>query len=321
MQGFEQESPISELENEISNLVTWSQFANRINEARAQAQNAQANDWDIIAKLRGSKKLTQGKVQLIGQKTFNLNYSAITQTSYNNSEGIRPEYQVMGKQGAYSYTNVDIPVFAGYETQEEGYIHVIATVTAETVFESAIDRLELNVRWDDQYRPDLEGEKLDIMYSVENGYMSVIGDPMQAIGFKRRFNEYFKLRDVIAGDACNRYYSDISQRSDGFTYTENRVITQNTYQFYETSRYEEADSEGGQILPLNSVKKIWLDYTDLMINKNQAIENEVEQIQPLRQEYLIKGNNQIFFFGKAYALVSLPINEDIMNNYTTWGEE
>lgn len=320
MQGFEEESPISDLEDQVINLVTWSSFVNKIAESRSQAENAQANDWDIIAKLRGSKKLTQGKVQLIGQKTFDLNYSAITQTSYNNAEGIRPEYQVMGKQGAYSYTNIDIPVFAGYETQEEGYIHVIATVTCESVFESAIDRLEMNINWDDQYRPDLEKDKLDVMYEAENGYMSVIQNPNSAIGFKRRFNEYFKLANVIAGDATNRYYSEIKSNTSNIEeYTDERVITQNTYQFYETSRFEEGPSEGGYIADFGTNKKIWLDYTDFLINKNQAIENEITQI--MLDDYLIKGNNQIFFFGKAYALVSLPISQDIQDNYTTWGEE
>lgn len=326
-QGFESTAP--ELQ-ENSSLITWSDWESKIAEARQQAENAQKNDWQIIAEMRGSKLLTQGKVQLIGKKTFNLNYAAITQTAYNTNENIQEEFQVMGKQGAYSYTEVDIPCYAGFEAQEEGYIHIIATVTADTVFESAFDRNELNVKPLDEYRPDLINEKFDILMASENGttrnYGNNIEKYTEAIGFKRKFSEYFKLPNIIAGDMTSLYYEEttpIEGRANYFISGRdnvNEIITQKTFQFFETDRNYEAKSIGDD---RTAQKKIWRDYTDLMINKNQAIENpiiEIPETQTGEGGYYIQGQQQIFFVGKCYLVAELPIDEAIKNNYTQWGE-
>lgn len=320
-QGFESEIPNNDSIGEDASLVTWANWESKIAEARAEAENAQANDWDIIAKIRGSKKLTEGKVQLIGQKTFDINYSAITQNAYNSNSDIRPEFQVMGKQGAYSYTSVDIPCYAGFEAVEEGYIHIIACVYAETVFESAFDRNELNITPLDEYRPELVGEKFDIMYEAENGTTRSVANQnyYQALGFKRKFNEYFKLPNIIAGDMTNLYYQEVEVDTLNYATNGETVITQKSYQFYETDRYYEANSEGETV---TANKKIYLDYTDYMINKNQAIQNDIEEVETIIGTLpgRIKGNHQIYLVGKCYLVADLPIDESIKHNFTTWGE-
>ena len=93
----------------------------KIAEARSQAENAQKNDWDIIAEIRGSKKLSEGKVQLIGKTSLNLNYAAITQNAYSSDTNVREDFRVLGQQGAYSFTEVNLPLYAGMEFNEEGY--------------------------------------------------------------------------------------------------------------------------------------------------------------------------------------------------------
>ena len=172
LQGIDIEDPYAEgdMDNTSKNLLNWASWQSKIAEARTQAENAQKNDWEIIAEIRGSKKLSEGKVQLLGERTFNLNYSSITQSSYNSSEVVKNEnFQVMGTQGAYSYTNVDIPLYAGVEFIEEGYIHIIATVTADTVFESGVDRTLLNIDALSVYRPDMLQDKKDVLYEMEMG--------------------------------------------------------------------------------------------------------------------------------------------------------
>ena len=331
-QGFAENAPNVVTDNGYRSFTTWADWENKIAEARSQAENSQKNDWDIIAELRGSKKLTEGKVQLIGEKSFNLNYSAVTQNAYNTNTEIQPEFQVMGKQGAYSYTNINMPIYAGFEAVEEGYIHVIMTVSAETVFETGIDRNEINVTPLSEYRPDLIDEKFDVMYEIENGTTN--GANQNIIGYKRKFSEYFKLSNTVAGDCTSLYYREIKEgtaTSDITTpsielepqpnnnFDTVNVITQKTYQFFETDRNQEAKSSGEYE---ENKKKIWKDYTDLMINKNQAIENEIEVFTAVdnTNEFRIKGQNQIFFVGKTQLIAELPINEEIKQNFTTWGE-
>lgn len=314
LQGFESESPTEngQLENNTTSLITWAAWESKIAESRSQAENAQMNDWDVIAKIRGSKKLTEGKVQLIGQNTFNLNYATITQNAYNTNSNIEPEFQVLGQQGAYSYTEVDIPLYAAMEFVEEGYIHVIMTVSADTVYENGVDRNDLNITPLDEYRPDMLNDKKDILYKIEMGteHIENIEQYTEAIGFKRRYNEYFKLRNTIAGDmTTNDYYGYINQS----TYQPSKIITQKTFQFFDNNPEK-------IILPNSEIieKKIWKDYTDFHINKNQAIQNEVVKYSD--NNYFINGHNQIFLVGLATCVAELPIDGSIAENYTKWGE-
>lgn len=325
MQGFEYEDGISILDGDTDikeQLVTWAAWESKIAEARSEAEDGAAglNDWDIIAKLRGSKKLSEGKVQLIGIQTFNLNYAAVTQNAYNNSDSVQDiRFKTLGQQGAYSFTEIDIPCFAGYETAEEGYIHVIATVYAESVFCTGIDRLELNVTPLDQYRPDLKDDKLDTIYNCEFGTTKILEDqnernsPYDAVGFKRKFGEYFKLGNVVCGDICNQPYIQI-EKSGTEDVSNGTLLPQNTYQLYEDDSADIIDPDTQQIIR----KAPWKDCTDLLINKNLAIRNNIEQFD--QTYYRVTGYNQIDYIGIAYCHVDMPIDEAIKQNYTTWGE-
>lgn len=321
LQGFETNMPNGE--NSAESLLTWAQWESKIAETRTQAENAQKNDWEIISEIRGSKKLSEGKVQLIGKKSFVINYSAVTQNTYNNNENVSEEFRVLGKQGAYSYTQVDIPLYAGMEFVEEGYIHVIATISADSVFESGFDRLELNVNVLDQYRPDLLDDKKDVLYEIETGTQKeiddVTADLTRVIGFKRKYSEYFKLPNIIAGDmTTNNYYqSRVVAPTEGLQIkaTQDIVTTQKTYQFFETDRNVFVDNDLG----IKFRKKPWKDYTDLLINKNQASKNNIMVNDSFQVVYL-EGNNQMFFVGKTICIAQLPVDESVKNNYTTFGE-
>lgn len=318
-QGFDEEYPPTVTEN--NSLVNWAAWESKIAEARSQAENSQANDWDIIAKIRGSRTATQGKVQLIGNRTINLNYAAITQNTYNNNDSVSAEFRVMGKQGAYSYTEIDIPIAAAVEFIEEGYIHVIATVYADTVYETALDRLEMNVNAMDMYRPDLVGDKLDLIYQSETGTSYVYKSNANKyyasfLGWKRKFSEYFKLPNCIGGDMTTKNYvqTEMIAGETPVVY-DTEVITQKTFQFFMEAAEHYYDEGTKRTYNL----KVWKDYSDLMLNKNQAIKNELYTIGN-NDEIIIKGQNQIFFAGVLQANAELPIDEAIKHNYTEWGE-
>lgn len=310
LQGLNEEIPNTNDENTA--LLTWAAWEGKIAEARTEALNAEKNDWQIIAEMRGSKAALQGKVQLIGERTFNLNYAAITQNSYNNNTQIEDQFRVLGQQGAYSYTEINVPCYAGVEFIEEGYVHIIATVQAETVYESGFDRLELNVTPLDQYRPDLKDEKNDVLYNIETSTKYYAANNTSALGFKRKFSEYFKLPNCINSDMTTSNYYNVTEEGQ-FEY-DYEIITQKTFQFFEEDSYIFTNPDGKEYYKLP-----WKDYTDLMINKNQAIQNYLRQPNN-SDEILLDGQNQIFWVGKAECLADMPIDEAIKNNYTKWGE-
>lgn len=331
LQGFSEDYPQTDFDGEAltdaNKLLTWASWENLFASARSQAENAQLNDWDIIAKIRGSKKLTEGKVQLIGVKQFDINYNAITQNAYNNNENIEEEFRVMGKQGAYSYTYLKMPIYAGFEAVEEGYIHCILHVYADTVYESAFDRMELNVTPFDEYRPDLEGQKDDVIYDLEFGTnvsrtLGLTYNAGRIQGFKRKFTEYFKLPNCINGDMSSQpYYQtdiDASGATSGATNGRGSILrTNDTYQFF-IAGGENYYIEG-ENYPLN----IWQDYTDLLINKNLAIKQPISASKTIfgkEGKYAVMGHNQIFYVGEMSLKAQLPMNEEILNNYTKWGE-
>ena len=319
LQGFEDAYPPTEMSSDVA-LLNWAQWEQKIAEARSQAENAQLNDWDVIAKIRGSKKLSEGKVQLVGQRTITLNYAAVTQNTNNNANDVNTEFRTIGTQGAYSYTQIDIPLYAGFNFIEEGYIHVIATISADSVFESGFDRLELNVTPLEQYRPDMLEDKKDVLYECETGTQGFtsVDDYSRIIGFKRKYSEYFKLPNVIGGDLTSNDYLESEMRKAAFLVPDERVITQKTFQFFETDRNSFWDEAQGEIY----ITQPWKDYTDLLINKNQAVKNTVELYKDGRELATVRvtGQNQLFFIGKCICIAQLPIDESIKENYTTWGE-
>lgn len=323
LQGFDSEWPPDGLDSD-SAFINWMNWEQKYSDAKKQAMDAQRNENDIIAEMGGCRKLTEGRVQKIGERTFKLNYSAITQTAYNNNNDVREDFRVLGKQGAFSFTQIDIPLYERMEFVEDGTIHVIATAQADTVFESGIDRTLLNVHESEQYRPELINDKNDVQYDLERGtayaYQDTLEDKLYSVvGFKRKFSELFKWPNSISGDMVTQPWYDYYLNQNSFSDGSGNIITpNNTYQFFERSDtyVEGIEQHTGQPMAL---KAPWRDYTDLMINKNQAIQNPImtDQTTP---ECFLGGNNQIFFMGIIQAIADLPVDDSIKDNYLRWGE-
>lgn len=332
LQGFEKEMPSGENFTAENALINFAQWEHLVAEGKSQAENAQMNAWDVMQQLRGkdAPKLTQGRVSHIGRKTFDINYSAITQNAYNNNTEIEEKFRVMGFQGAFSYTDIELNFINGIKIEEDGYLHFVITITADTVFSSAVDRTLLNIGWQDRYRPDLKEQKNDVLYAIEMGtpylYNESITDFYQSVGFKRKFTEYFKCPNVIFGDMGNRghYQTDYLKTNTITVREEVRQIPNNTYQFFEESAQMEfnpyLENSNTDII---TKKRIYLDYSDLMLNKNLAIPNEIYEFYNNEDEggIIIGGNNQIFYVGEHVAVTDMPIDEEIKKNYTKWGED
>lgn len=314
-----EDTPLPSMINEGASLLDWLAWEHKADLIRQETLDSQLNTWDIISRIRGSKKLTEGKVQLIGVKEFDINYSAVTQNTYNNNEQIADEFRVMGKQGAYSYTFINVPIYAGFEAVEEGTIIISVHVYADSLFESGWERTLLNVNAEDQYRPELKDLKEDVIYRIESGteyFSSETGptvDFKEIYGFKRKFSELFKLPNVLQGDMTNEGYYDYG---DTNLASETLLESNGTYQFALKSieRYYSKSQENTFLLD------IWKDYTDILINKNLAIPNEAYYDADTMKFICLKGQNQIFYGGEMELKALLPIDQDIIDNFTEYGE-
>ena len=329
LQGeYTTEPGLTDRANALSTLTEWEK---RIAEVRSQAENAQRNDWDIVAEIRGAEKLNENIPLLLSMQEIPLNYSMVTQTTYNTNEEVEEEYQALGTQGAYSYTETEKSVVLYFDCKQSGYIHCIAQVTADNVYSTGFDRLELNTKYDDIYTPDKKEIKDDVLYSIEkNGTMiNSTTDLTKIDGYKRKFSEYFKMPNLISGDMTNNRYFMTERKDDG-TNTENfkekvtdtMLLTNGSYSFFQDSDrwYKFNDND----YFYSHEKMQWLDYTDILLNKNSAVAQPIEEINDYDNNYFItriKGQNQIFMVGMASALVDLPIDETIKMNFTKWGEE
>lgn len=308
----------------LTNAVSLSEWQKQVAELRSQAENAQLNDWDIIAKIRGSKPLEENKVILLGEREIGLNYHSVPQDTYNLNTDVQPEFQVLGQLGAYSYTEASVNLFQFQEFKQEGFLHVIAQVSADTVFETGFERTLLNVTPFDNYRPDLVDLKNDVLYEIEKSGTRIMNDEdlTKVTGFKRKYSEYFKLPNICQGDlTTGGFYKMLPETLDGSfellvdsSGNPIRYNSKRSYQFFEIDDKEQANFKK---------KNIWQDYTDFLINKNQAImQDEITYVAPDGGSSLalVQGQNQIFFLGIHSCVSDLPMDDKIKNNYTKWGE-
>lgn len=310
-----------------TDLMQHTEWQKLIAESRTEVQNQQKNDWDIVAQIRGSRPVQDGKVQFLGMKTVGMNYTQVSQTSYNTNPNIGKEYQTLGQTGAFSYTEFDVSMINYHEFKEEGYIHIIAQTSADTVFETGLDRMLLNTTSLSEYRPDYKDLKNDVLYNEESGtFKSNNNGQLTTQGYKRKFSEYFKLPNCINGDMTNStIYKTVNGELSGnpVIVISDPIALKKEFQFFEESETYTTD-------PNNIENKIITkyghqDYTDLLINKNQAIRNEIITIGAndsgrARTTALLQGENQIFFMAIARCINDMPIDDNIKNDFKKWGE-
>lgn len=297
------DNTISPMYTDLQQHTEWQKL---IAESRSQVENEQLNDWEIVAKIRGSKPVTQGKVQFLAMKEITMNYSQVAQTTYNANANIQAEFQNLGQTGAFSYTEFSTDLLQYHTFQEEGYLHIIAQTTADTIFETGVDRTLLNCRYDEEYRPDLINLKDDVLYQAEyttHAFMNY----KNIVGYKRKFSELFKAPNVLNGDMTNSQIYEFDESKN--TWSE-PIPMKDYYQYFENSA-----------VPIKTNEIYTYDFTDYMINKNQAIENERTIAGPAdNQVNYYKGPNQIFMVAETNYIDDLPIDESIKKNYKKWGE-
>lgn len=293
----------------VTNLNTHNEWQKLLAESRTQSQNEQRNDWDIIAEMRGTRPVQDGKVQFLAEREIGINYQQVSQTSYNTNPDIREEFQTLGATGAFSYTEFNIDILNYNEFIEDGYIHIIAQTSSDVIYETGIDRHLLNITWDSEYRPDFKELKTDTMYQLETDSAGTTTTGIK--GYKRKFSEYFKLPNCINGELTTVPIKLLNHNNNSLAST---LITQYHYQFMQVGEntYIEPSINYRDVLNF----KRHLDYTDFFLNRNQAI----LQATDFYQQPTISGNNQIYFMANCECICNMPIDNSIKNDFKKWGE-
>lgn len=308
--------------------VTHVQWQQQIAEYRERSQNANMTDHQVVAELRGSKPAQEGKVRYLGEANIPVNFQQIAATAQSDINGLSDQFQGLGVVGAFSYTEFSTDIFSYESFNEDGYVHVLCQISADHVYQNGLAREHaIGVSVQD-YRPELSTLVDDQLYSYELGTAqagqgSAI-TPTDLIGYKRRYSELLRLPDSHSGDLTSGGYLDVGRRDaqgnstpiasqDYWTYT--RPI------LYENIYVTTPASKGAFITTM----KPWLDYSDLLLNRNQTVPNYISSISqsfdPLDIDARLSGEAQFQFFADCECDTQMPVNPDISGNYLEAGQE
>ena len=132
-------------------LICRSRYEN----AKKRADNANKNDWDIIAEMGGTSPVVADRVQLLGEIDYEMNYQQITQTSpaFDNSGPL-------GTTGSFSYTKASGTLFEHKQFQQAGFIHITMFINIEKSYEAQVNKELLKASTEDFYRPGLSKKEI-----------------------------------------------------------------------------------------------------------------------------------------------------------------
>lgn len=285
-------------------LMYHTEWQKTLPELRENAENKGLNDWEIIAKMRGARVANQGKVQLIGQKSVGHNYSQVAQTVYNEATP-NPEFQSLGTTGAYSWTEFSIDIVNYEEIIEDGYLHVIAQTSADVAFSTGINRELLNIKWDQQYRPELAKLKQDVLLSQEIRTAKSTDWTTPIKGYKRKYSECFELPQHITGDLTELGFPKSTATSDP-------IPSESFWLCQETSLFE-IDNSTSQ--PFVFATKFWKDNTDILINNTMALKQKLKSVSNADMNHRVLGKNQFKMIAETTMIADLPFDYDIKKDY------
>ena len=302
--------PYNENNQTLQYHTEWQKI---IAEKREIAENANKNDWEIVAEIRGARKVEDGKIQILGTKEIGINFTQVSQTAYNDSEITDENFQSLGTTGAYSYTQYDIDIVNYEEIKEDSFIHVLVQISVDTAYAGGINRELLNVSAQDMYRPEFKELKDDTMKSIELN-TSTQSLARKNEGFKRRYNEMFTMPSHISGDFISTGVTDSN--------TKNPIASEAHW----IGAYEKAWIKDKTGIEIEMLK--FKDYSDEVINRSMALKMDLYAFDnayvtsPWQKNlsYYIEGKNQFKLIAETTMKANLPIPEEIRSNRKYQGE-
>jgi len=191
-----EETDLNDIDANPDNLYDHLDWETQFQELRQRADNANRNDWDIIAEMGGTAPVRADRVEYLGDIEYELNYQQITQTApvIDNSTPL-------GTTGSFSYTRANGTLFRHKEFRQNGYIHVLIQLNMDKYYQSGIPRELLKTEIKDIYRPGLAKQEIDVIYGAEisaNGYIQ--WNATDPVAYKPKWSEYKRLPILCTGE-------------------------------------------------------------------------------------------------------------------------
>ena len=166
-------------------------------DAKQRADNANKNDWDIIAELGGTQPVLADRVEFLGQVDYELNYQQITQSAptIDNSGPL-------GTTGSFSYTKANGTLFNYKHFKQHGFIHILASITIDKQFEESTPKELLKQMGDEIYRPGLSKKEVQLLMKKEIGNINTSTDT--SAGYQPAWAEYKRLPSITTGEMRSR---------------------------------------------------------------------------------------------------------------------
>lgn len=166
----------------------------RYQNEKQKAENANKNDWDIIAEMGGTAPIRTDQVEHLGNITYDLNYQQITQSS-NEANAPTP----LGTTGSFSYTRANGTIFHHKHFKQHGYIHILASVVLEKAPENGIPKELLKTSIDDIYRPALAKKEIQLL--LEQEIDATLGSTSgKGAAYQPAWAEYKRLPNLVSGE-------------------------------------------------------------------------------------------------------------------------
>lgn len=166
-------------------------------DAKQRADNANKNDWDIIAELGGTQPVLADRVEFLGEVDYELNYQQITQSAptIDNSGPL-------GTTGSFSYTKANGTIFNYKHFKQHGYIHILASITIDKQYEESTPKELMKISGDDIYRPGLAKKEIQLLHRKEIGNIESSTD--LTAGYQPAWSEYKRLPSIVTGEMRSR---------------------------------------------------------------------------------------------------------------------
>lgn len=228
----------------ISKHLDWQ---TKYNDAKQRQDNANKNDWDIIAEMGGTEPIKYKQVEHLGAIEYQLNYQQITQSTPEINEDSTP----LGTTGAFSYTAGKGILFNHKEFKEHGFIHITANIQINKAYEASVPKELLKTRLEDIYRAGMADKEIQLLYANEIS-ASTQGDN-QGKAYQPPWAEYKRLPSITTGEMQSRELDAIGNWNKSTSNSQwHNKIAQDTTPVVSSKYFRNAD-EVNTVLARNNV--------------------------------------------------------------------
>lgn len=244
------DSLISHDGGEIGEHLDWQ---TRYNDAKQSQDNANKNDWDIVAEMGGTQPINYNQVEHLGSIEYQLNYQQITQSAPEINESTP-----LGTTGSFSYTRADGVLFNHKEFKQHGFIHILINLQIDKAMERSINKELLKTSVEDIFRPGLADKEIQLLQNVEIGAGTT--GVIQGIAYQPPWSEYKRLPSLTTGEMETTTLTELNGFKPGASNSQwhNKIATQGTNATVLPNNYFRNADEVNRVLARNNVLTLQL---------------------------------------------------------------